>query len=881
MDFLGYVSVVVMWFWNLLFLLPNLLFPGNGIATTIFLLGEIYLIFYIVKRLRKKSKKKKQSQTSLKQESSTPISEDESYWDTRYISVEEQIPFVGKVPQNTEELEEWFRQDLNYIQAGGYIDEKEKTRAYYIHASLGDLSPKVRNFLKLYIYLHLKGVGIFDDKELFITSIAEYLIKSGVEPSLRSIEGRISAYRYAEVLEEVMKREKASNSFAQIEVLFFDALKHIVDLYQKGELKAEYHYVIECLSGGGGWLSEGEQQSLGINALQQSVSQDKEERGLENRHVGDLIVGITEKSSIPAYAQNSGNSISPHLVTIAPSGSGKGQCHVIPNLRMYEGGTFTIDVKGDNYQETYRERLRENNKRVFRFDVDSDGNCDHYNPLDAIRTDDLADLEEDCIALSELMIVPTGDKSDHWESSSRELVKAILMFLKFKQRETGESATVNDLCRIVWNEDNSKFVYQEMIENQWGHWDQLEDLGSGFISLMENSPKEYASVKSSVKTSLSPWQREKVKRVTAQTAEGWDIWSLKTNPASIFVTVPPARMSQYASILRVLVGQHIQALIHDHSEKPQVPFLFILDEFPLLKRMDIIKDVLNVGRSYGIKLWLFVQSISQLKEAWPQPDVLLNACGHKMFMGVNDSETEKYILGLVEQGSENYLGEQKETIKQGELMGPKWEGKILWLRQQTKPMKLNKRLDYQVKGENTSELKDILRAVISSAKEAGGRYKGHIVTQYDISQDTHDLVLDSGYDRGNKMYEKFKRESGEEVAKQMVGTPKIDYFVQGALRGTLWGQFVEALLKMNLKPEIFYWKYEKQWSFKVDECRSDEVLVTDNWILFKSEIEPDFQARLENEYGMVFTPEMINKIQEGVRVRQYIEQKRSEEELET
>lgn len=45
-----------------------------------------------------------------------------------------------------------------------------------------------------------------------------------------------------------------------------------------------------------------------------------------------------------------------HLLTVAPTGAGKGRCGVIPALLTHPGPTLTIDVKGENYAVTARAR---------------------------------------------------------------------------------------------------------------------------------------------------------------------------------------------------------------------------------------------------------------------------------------------------------------------------------------------------------------------------------------------------------------------------------------------------------------------------------------------------------------------------------------------
>jgi hypothetical protein len=45
-----------------------------------------------------------------------------------------------------------------------------------------------------------------------------------------------------------------------------------------------------------------------------------------------------------------------HILTVAPTGAGKGVGAVIPNLLTYQGSAFVLDIKGENFRVTARAR---------------------------------------------------------------------------------------------------------------------------------------------------------------------------------------------------------------------------------------------------------------------------------------------------------------------------------------------------------------------------------------------------------------------------------------------------------------------------------------------------------------------------------------------
>ena len=76
----------------------------------------------------------------------------------------------------------------------------------------------------------------------------------------------------------------------------------------------------------------------------------------------------------------------PHLLTCAPTGSGKGRCCAVPALLEYPGQVVTIDIKGELYGCTHRRR-REMGQQVIKLDpfrvVDS--TTDGFNPLEMFQ----------------------------------------------------------------------------------------------------------------------------------------------------------------------------------------------------------------------------------------------------------------------------------------------------------------------------------------------------------------------------------------------------------------------------------------------------------------------------------------------------------------
>ena len=102
------------------------------------------------------------------------------------------------------------------------------------------------------------------------------------------------------------------------------------------------------------------------------------------------------------------------LITIAPPGSGKTQCFVLPNMLTWPGPAVVLDVKGEIYAATSAWRAK-NVGPVFRFSPLDPANSHCYNPLVFVRADPEY-LWEDSRFLADMMLVPSGAADPFWES---------------------------------------------------------------------------------------------------------------------------------------------------------------------------------------------------------------------------------------------------------------------------------------------------------------------------------------------------------------------------------------------------------------------------------------------------------------------------------
>jgi hypothetical protein len=182
--------------------------------------------------------------------------------------------------------------------------------------------------------------------------------------------------------------------------------------------------------------------------------------------VNGLLIGRTFEKKIDIGFGNrnpltpSGNPIvyteDGHLMTIAPTGAGKGVSCVIPALVHYEGSTVTLDLKGENYIMTRRRRTELGmdvhcldpfgTVRNLINDETLDKEFCGFNPFDLLpylSTDESAAAR----ILAEMIMKPEGLKSDpFWRDASVNLLAALIqLYNKAQGPSRSLSSLIHDL----------------------------------------------------------------------------------------------------------------------------------------------------------------------------------------------------------------------------------------------------------------------------------------------------------------------------------------------------------------------------------------------------------------------------------------------------
>lgn len=371
------------------------------------------------------------------------------------------------------------------------------------------------------------------------------------------------------------------------------------------------------------------------------------------------------------------------LVTIAAPGKGKSQCHVVPNLLTWKNAAVVLDIKGELYEQTSAWRAA-NVGPVYRFSPLEEGNKHRYNPLLQISSDpDL--LWEDCRFVSDMLVVPsgTGGSAKFFDDSARDFVTAALAYitLTYPQAERTMAKVLDIASGLEWDQFVARLaatVDIPAVARAGAKYGEQKD-----AKLREN-------ILQTANTALSAWEGGRITRATA--ASDWNPRDLAgQGKPTLYICIDPTQIDSYLSLLRVVIAQHIRALIAGTPVRGAPPVLFFLDELPRLKRMAPVEEGLEVGRQYGVRLWLFAQSVGQLTNAYPNGLGMIGSCAAQLYMNPEQADgTAKKLsedLGMRESLID---GTRQPIAEPSVLAGPQWADKVLVMASGAKPARLDK-----------------------------------------------------------------------------------------------------------------------------------------------------------------------------------------------
>lgn len=406
-------------------------------------------------------------------------------------------------------------------------------------------------------------------------------------------------------------------------------------------------------------------------------------KGVRPRPSQGVYVGAWEdKSGKSHYLRHNGPE---HVLTYAPTRSGKGVGLVVPTLLSWPHSAVITDLKGELWAMTAGWRKKYAKNKVIRFEPATLNGCAAWNPLDEIRLGTEAEVG-DVQNLATLIVDPDGKGLvTHWQKTSQALLVGVILHALYKAKNGDiplASLPIVDLMLADPNRDVAE-LWMEM--STYGHvnGEVHPSVAAAAKDMMDRPEEEGGSVLSTAKSYLSLYRDPVVAKNVSKSDFCVKDLMCHDDPVSLYIVTQPNDKARLRPLVRIMMNMIVR-LLADKMEfervKAEMPFwrkilsrfgfeqkadsyirskkgykhrlLGMIDEFPSLGKLDILQESLAFVAGYGIKFYLICQDLNQLKsrETGYGPDETVTSnCHVQNAYPPNRVETAEHLSKLTGQ----------------------------------------------------------------------------------------------------------------------------------------------------------------------------------------------------------------------------------------
>ena len=365
-----------------------------------------------------------------------------------------------------------------------------------------------------------------------------------------------------------------------------------------------------------------------------------------------------------------------HVLTFAPTRSGKGVGLVVPTLLSWPASAVIHDIKGENWQLTAGWRARFSHCLLFN---PTDAKSAAYNPLLEVRRG--AHEVRDVQNIADILVDPEGalERRNHWEKTSHALLVGAILHVLY----AGEDKSLRGVANFL-SDPACPF---EVTLHRMMTTKHLDDgphpvVASAAREVLNKADNERSGVLSTAMSFLGLYRDPTVAAVTSRC--DWRIADLiaAEHPVSLYLVVPPSDINRTKPLIRLLLNQIGRRLTESLDSSDGIErrhkLLLMLDEFPALGRLDFFESALAFMAGYGIRSFLIAQSLNQIDKAYGVNHAILDNCHVQVTFATNDERTAKRISDTL--GTATELRAQRNYA--GHRLAP-WLGHLMVSRQET------------------------------------------------------------------------------------------------------------------------------------------------------------------------------------------------------
>ena len=376
-----------------------------------------------------------------------------------------------------------------------------------------------------------------------------------------------------------------------------------------------------------------------------------------------------------------------HILAFAPTRSGKGVGLVIPTLLAWNESAVVYDIKGENWAKTAGFR-HQCGHLCFKLSPVEPGSSSRFNPLAELRLYTARDVS-DAQNVAD-MIVRTGEDSPqerYWQDAAASITTGIILHVCYAAAAEGRVASLADLAGVFTRPGISfRDTLNELLSypHDPGHQHKWRTPDGDLTAthpvvrekvqeMLDKEDKDFSGVLSTAKTALTLYSDPLVARNTS--ASDFTINDLVNNerPVSLYLVVPPSDKIRLRPLIRLIFTMIVNRLTEKMDfegaaqKRNKHRLLFLIDEFPSLKRMELFADALSYMAGYGLKAYLITQDVRQILDQYGTYESIVSNCQVRIAFAPNQLETAELLSKMtgtktVQKASFNFSGSRLSPV---------------------------------------------------------------------------------------------------------------------------------------------------------------------------------------------------------------------------
>ena len=339
-----------------------------------------------------------------------------------------------------------------------------------------------------------------------------------------------------------------------------------------------------------------------------------------------------------------------NAVTVAPAGSGKGTCSVVPNALAIRHSKLMPDFKGE-LACILKAPLEARGEKVVILNPaglwqDQMGETASYNPLDILvddlyRAGGLRDVPDDLREFTaQIYPEPEGKSSEnhYFREGSRRLIGDVMLLLVMVEEY---EATLSSVALLI--EDRERLAHHfrwlagvdlegkplpegpmPIEQTRWAGEHDAADLtefaalirakAKNWLKLMDTlDSRTFDSFISGAQMGLAPFAFGRLSSAMGRSTFSMDDLKSEDQVTTLFIVADASRMESFKHYIAMMQFCAFTA-IKRHANK-KVPCYAIMDEATNYK-INGLADLLTWGRGYGLRIHLIFQDFSAFERVY-------------------------------------------------------------------------------------------------------------------------------------------------------------------------------------------------------------------------------------------------------------------------